>query len=406
MSSQAEWTWLVYMAGDNNLEGAGREDLDEMKNVGSTAQVNILVQFDTEENKTTRYLIEKDKLTVLQELPGVNSGDPTVLTQFIKWGTTKYPARHYLVDVWNHGGGWENLPADYNYDSIRASKPMLVSKVKRFRRSLFRTTIRKIHDRPPQLRAIAIDVGSHDYLDNKELRDAISNALSDGKKIDILGCDACLMNMLEICYENKDVVDIMVGSEETEPGAGWPYTTILEKLTSRPNLSPADLAKTITQDYGEYYKKNGDIISDQSATQSALDISHIHPVADSVNELASILIKKIREVAGGIALAKDKAQKFTYPEYIDLASFLNELIKWLPQDKEVENAAKKVLNMLNAQTNGFIIANSTWGEKVKRACGVSIYFPTAESYLADYDDLAFSKECNWKKFLETLFKMS
>jgi hypothetical protein len=212
--------------------------------------------------------------------------------------------------------------------------------------------------------------------------------------------------MLEICYENKDVVDIMVGSEETEPGAGWPYTTILEKLTSRPNLSPADLAKTITQDYGEYYKKNGDIISDQSATQSALDISHIHPVADSVNELADILIKKIREVAGGIALAKDKAQKFTYAEYIDLASFLNELIKWLPQDKEVENAAKKVLNMLNTQTNGFIIANSTWGEKVKRAGGVSIYFPTAESYLADYDDLAFSRECNWKKFLETLFKMS
>ena len=93
-------------------------------------------------------------------------------------------------------------------------------------------------------------------------------------------------------------------------------------------------------------------------------------------------------MAGGIALAKDKAQKFTYAEYIDLASFLNELIKWLPQDKKVENAAKKVLNMLNAQTNGFIIANSTWGEKVKRACGVSIYFPTAESYLADYDDLA------------------
>ena len=25
--------------------------------------------------------------------------------------------------------------------------------------------------------------------------------------------------------------ELMVGSEETEPGAGWPYTTILEKLT-------------------------------------------------------------------------------------------------------------------------------------------------------------------------------
>jgi hypothetical protein len=74
------------MAGDNNLEGAGREDLDEMKNVGSTAQVNILVQFDTEENKTTRYRIEKDKLTVLQELPGVNSGDPNRSNPIYKMG--------------------------------------------------------------------------------------------------------------------------------------------------------------------------------------------------------------------------------------------------------------------------------------------------------------------------------
>ena len=36
MSAKADWTWLVYMAGDNNLEGAGKEDLNEMKEVGST----------------------------------------------------------------------------------------------------------------------------------------------------------------------------------------------------------------------------------------------------------------------------------------------------------------------------------------------------------------------------------
>ena len=59
MSSSARWTWLVYMAGDNNLEGAGRDDLKEMQQVGSTDDVNVLVQFDTEENKTTRYRVGK-----------------------------------------------------------------------------------------------------------------------------------------------------------------------------------------------------------------------------------------------------------------------------------------------------------------------------------------------------------
>jgi hypothetical protein len=407
MSTQADWTWLVYMAGDNNLEGAGKEDLDEMKEVGSSSELNIIVQFDTEENKTTRYLVEKNKLTVIDEMPGVNTGDPKILTDFIKWGTAKYPAQHYLVDVWNHGGGWENLPSDYDYEGLRASKPALASKIKRLRRSLFRTTIENIHERSPEERAIAIDVGAHDYLDNKELRSAVLNALPKGKKIDILGCDACLMNMIEICYENKDIANFMVGSEETEPGAGWPYNTILKKLSETPQTSPADLAKIITQDYGQYYEKNGSPISDKTATQSALDLNQIEAVATSLNELANILIKNIGGIAGQVTLARDKAQKFSeYPEYVDLISFLNELVKWLPDNRaEAKGAVNKTLSVLSQTSNKFILANSTWGLNVKRASGVSIYFPSSEQYLTDYADLEFSKKYAWNQFLETLFKL-
>src|SRR5690242_8672863 len=123
MSQTAQWTWLVYMAGDNNLEGAGKDDLKEMKQVGSTPDVNVLVQFDTEQNKTTRYRIEKNKLKVLQTMPGVNCGNPKILTEFIQWGMQNFPAQRYLVDIWNHGGGWENLPPNYNYDAIRLARP-------------------------------------------------------------------------------------------------------------------------------------------------------------------------------------------------------------------------------------------------------------------------------------------
>src|SRR5512143_3188207 len=117
MPQTSQWTWLIYMAGDNNLEGAGHDDLEEMKQVGSTSDVKVIVQFDTEENETTRYLIDKDKARVVQRLPGVDCGDPKVLTQFIQWGAENYPGQHYLLDVWNHGGGWENLPPDYKYDA-------------------------------------------------------------------------------------------------------------------------------------------------------------------------------------------------------------------------------------------------------------------------------------------------
>jgi len=42
----ADWTLLVYLDADNDLEDAGIDDVNEMEVVGSTSDVNILVQFD------------------------------------------------------------------------------------------------------------------------------------------------------------------------------------------------------------------------------------------------------------------------------------------------------------------------------------------------------------------------
>jgi hypothetical protein len=36
-TGQAKWTFMVYMAGDNNLDGAALRDIAEMARAGSTA---------------------------------------------------------------------------------------------------------------------------------------------------------------------------------------------------------------------------------------------------------------------------------------------------------------------------------------------------------------------------------
>jgi len=36
IAAQAKWTFLVYMAGDNNLDGAALRDIAEMAKAGST----------------------------------------------------------------------------------------------------------------------------------------------------------------------------------------------------------------------------------------------------------------------------------------------------------------------------------------------------------------------------------
>ncbi|PIP08843.1 MAG: hypothetical protein COX51_02100, partial [Syntrophobacteraceae bacterium CG23_combo_of_CG06-09_8_20_14_all_50_8] len=53
-SNKAKWTVMVYMAGDNNLDGAALRDIAEMAKVGSTKDVNVLVQLDRIEDKLTR----------------------------------------------------------------------------------------------------------------------------------------------------------------------------------------------------------------------------------------------------------------------------------------------------------------------------------------------------------------
>ena len=53
VASQAKWTFMVYMAGDNNLDGAALRDIAEMARAGSTKDVNILVQLDRIEDNLT-----------------------------------------------------------------------------------------------------------------------------------------------------------------------------------------------------------------------------------------------------------------------------------------------------------------------------------------------------------------
>jgi len=82
------WTFMVYMAGDNNLDPDGVQDLKEMKKVGSTDEVNIIAQFDRATGHVAkRYLLRKGGKVIddaVASLGRINTGDPNRLMDFIK----------------------------------------------------------------------------------------------------------------------------------------------------------------------------------------------------------------------------------------------------------------------------------------------------------------------------------
>ena len=83
-TTEKQWTIMVYLAGDNNLDSAGVTDLKEMKEIGSTEQVNVTAQFDrwggTEATK--RYYLRKGGVLAKDEVASLGEtdmGDPNVL---------------------------------------------------------------------------------------------------------------------------------------------------------------------------------------------------------------------------------------------------------------------------------------------------------------------------------------
>src|SRR6185369_18078988 len=102
-------------------------------------------------------------------------------------------------------------------------------------------------------------------LDNIELKKVLTGIKKKlSRKIDILGMDACLMSMVEVYYQMRGLADYSVGSEESEPGDGWPYDRILKALAAKPAMTPEELAKAIVSQYLASYK------SGDNVTQSAL----------------------------------------------------------------------------------------------------------------------------------------
>lgn len=109
-----KWTFMIFMAGNNNLSSAGDKDLGEMRAVGSTGDVNIVTEFDNEGDRgTNRYLVQRGGANEQRvSLGETDSGDPKALMDFVGWAAQNYPAERYALVLWNHGGGWEPSEMD------------------------------------------------------------------------------------------------------------------------------------------------------------------------------------------------------------------------------------------------------------------------------------------------------
>lgn len=387
------WTVMVYMAGDNSLDPEGVEDLKEMKKVGSSSQLNVIAQFDRAQGHVARrYYLRKGGLVTsdaVASLGAVNTGDPNSLSDFIKWGIQNYPADHYLLVLWNHGQGWDDTDI-YAGERYRGLRRLATG---RTQHAFFHTPVRSLLEKARNnqtTRAILLDDNAKDFLDNLEMKKVLDDtAKLLGRKLDILGMDACLMSMAEVGCQISGNTDFTVGSEQTEPGAGWPYNTVLAALAKKPHMTPHDLSALIVDKYLASYGAN------EGVTQSACDLSKAAALAKAVSDLAAVLKAGLRDAGllQNIQVVRNRVQSYEVADNIDLVDFCT-----LLGNSSVSASVKAACqNVIKAQ-NIYLVKHGYKGDGMKNSNGVAIYFPL-RSVSPLYGGLEFSKKTGWDTFL-------
>lgn len=405
MGADARWTVMIYMAGDNDLSAAGERDLAEMRRVGSTDDVHVLVELDTAGGAGTRRLrVGRDGAgEEAIDLGETDSGSPAQLEDFIAWGVGRFPAQRHALILWNHGGGWEPTEVERIAREVGSAGFTAAEWVERSGqaagRALFRTTLARILALPtPAERAICSDDGSGHSLDTIELGRVLEGATRRiGRPLDLLGMDACLMSNLEVAYQVRPYARHLVASEDLEPNQGWPYEAVLGALAERPDRAADEVATGIVDAYLAYYDQIG---HQGDVTQTALDLARLDDLTAPLDDLADALRAELPDAAGRVWNAQRASARFQANTLWDIAHFC-EALEGAGASAAALAASAEARAALAPGAGRLVRAHGVRGERLSRCGGLSIYLlPHLLELSRYYAEVEFARRHRWLALLE------
>lgn len=328
--------------------GMASEDISEICNGAVSDQINVVIQTGgatrwsnalINPNKTQRFLAKDGKLEEIENMPLQDSCSADTLADFLKFCDENYPADHRIVILWDHGGG----ASGYGKDDIFGSSMSL-----------------------------------------NDLQDAFSQVCEmnpANPHYEIIGFDACLMASLENAHALYGYGRYLVGSEETEPGAGWSHDSYLQAMAQDSTMSPAAIGEKIVDSFIDFYmEKNCGInnIPFYSITTSfsLIDLNKAEETYQAYCALNEKLLEdavKNNSILTKIGSAAQNATRMAGESYeiynlIDLGNYMQALSSLYPQEcgKVLENLDEAVIYH---RGNGYL----------SEAAGMNVYMPVTMS---------------------------
>jgi hypothetical protein len=358
--TQAKWTFMVYMDGDNNLEKYITLDIEtELAQPGSNADVNVVAiadrtpGYDSSAGNWTStklfYVTKGTKATpqnAVADWGEKNMGDPQTLISFVQWAKTNYPADHYALILWDHGWGWRPNQAMW-------------------------------------------DETDNDALDQHE----IVAAMQVSGPVDVIGYDACEGQMIEVQATWKGSAQAIAASQEDVGYYGFEYDQVLPALQANPNMTAEQLAVELARSMTDW-------------TSAAMVLSsNWDNLITAIDEWSLALLNGLPTYRAAYDAAYKVTQGVADPTNKDLYDAAAK-IKAKVNDPNIIAKSQAVMDAVNAVT-----LYEWHHKKYKGAHGVGIFWPRLPADLDepsspenDFDyyrsNLRFSQLTHWDEFLD------
>lgn len=390
---EKEWTILSFMAGSNELREYLTGNLKEMESVGSTDKMDIVSYLSRDKRKwnlrnfdvNTSELISSKPATINNAWTGshvyhIKKGDPKsrdiqselvqdrgresvrdpkTLQNFIAWGMKNYPAKHYMVILSSHGGGYKGA----------------------------------LMDRDGKL------------MSTPQIRQAIEGAEKEtGKKVDVLTLEACQMGQMEVAYEMQDATEFMVASPSKMFSNALGYKTILGEIDrlqkQGKDISPEQMAGLIVEASEEFY--------DDAPTLTALDMKDMKAVAGNLGDFTKALqdTKTPKSVIKQIIFDSPEHDSSVYNKskpkhrnFVDIIGFCNRVAA--SEEIADENLKQTAANLRDSINKATVDRKVHFGDVNDQ--GLAINLPTKQGLLnsidPDYRELRMSRETHWDEYI-------
>lgn len=237
-----------------------------------------------------------------------------------------------------------------------------------------------------------------------------------GRKIDIVGMDACDQGAIEVANELKDSTNLYIASETQEsfPGATFPYARLFKKWESNQKAEPKDVGRMLIDAMSDSYKEDpifNPAVPDAPpemngpehgvpSTMSVLDLNQFPSLIQAISRLSANMQQLNHDAIMKVRVAINDSRQYTHRVmYGDLLDFINKL-----KESNINGVRQDYLTEVADAVNKTVVAN-TFSLPMKNSYGISIWLQQNNIYdpnntiahyaYKEYERLSFDRETNW-----------